>query len=215
MKDIPMFTTEYGVASLSLSEIPYRKEAYIRVRSLLEGKLPDLLSECISFCRAVGAEDIYAADCDELKAYPLKTTVVEMRGDATVDWEKVEHIFPVTEQTVSKWREITNDRMIGVDCAKTLTAADEKKILASGGAYFVHHNGELLGTGWMEDEKLLLVCGVKPGAGERIMHTFLSLNEGGRVRLEVASTNQRAIRLYEKLGFLKVRELIRWYKVYG
>ena len=31
MKDIPMFTTPYGAASLILKEIPYRKEAYIRV----------------------------------------------------------------------------------------------------------------------------------------------------------------------------------------
>lgn len=215
MKDIPMFTTEFGVASLSLSEIPYRKEAYIRVRTLQEGKLAELLAECIGFCRAVGAETVYAADCDELDSYPLKTAVIEMQGDAIVDWEKVEHIFPVTEQTVAQWREIVNSCMAGVDCAKTLTAADEKKIVSSGGAYFIHHNGELLGTGWMEDEKLLLICGIKPGAGERIMHTILSLNDGGRIRLEVASTNARAIRLYEKHGFLRVRELLRWYKVYG
>ena len=215
MKDIPMFTTEFGVASLSLSEIPYRKEAYIRVRTLQEGKLAELLAECIGFCRAVGAETVYAADCDELDSCPLKTAVIEMQGDAIVDWEKVEHIFPVTEQTVAQWREIVNSCMAGVDCAKTLTAADEKKIVSSGGAYFIHHNGELLGTGWMEDEKLLLICGIKPGAGERIMNTIMSLNDGGRIRLEVASTNTRAIRLYEKLGFLRVRELLRWYKVYG
>lgn len=215
MKDIPMFTTEFGVASLSLSEIPYRKEAYIRVRTLQEEKLAELLAECVGFCRAVGAETVYAADCDELDSYPLKTAVIEMQGDAIVDWEKVEHIFPVTEQTVAQWREIVNSRMAGVDCAKTLTATDEKKIVSSGGAYFIHHNGELLGTGWMEDEKLLLICGIKPGAGERIMHTIMSLNDGGRIRLEVASTNARAIRLYEKLGFLRVRELLRWYKVYG
>ena len=31
--------------------------------------------------------------------------------------------------------------------------------------------------------------------------------------LEVASTNERAIRLYEKLGFLKIKERSRWYEV--
>ena len=31
--------------------------------------------------------------------------------------------------------------------------------------------------------------------------------------LEVASTNARAIRLYEKLGFLKTAEVSRWYCV--
>ena len=215
MKDIPMFTTEFGVASLSLSEVPYRKEAYIRVRSVSDGKLTDLLTECIGFCRAVGAETVYASESDELTGYPLKTAVLEMQGDALVDWQKVEHIFPVTEQTVSRWREITNSRMADVDCAMTLTAMDEKRIISSGGAYFIHHDGELLGTGWMEDEKLLMLCGVKPGVGERILHTLMSLSEGGRIRLEVASTNERAIRLYEKCGFLKVSELNRWYRVFG
>ena len=32
MKDFPLFTTENGVASLILKEIPYRSEAYIILR---------------------------------------------------------------------------------------------------------------------------------------------------------------------------------------
>ena len=215
MKDIPMFTTEYGIASLTLAEIPYRQEAYIRVRSVMPGKLEELLAECVGFCRAVGAEKVYAGDWGELEGYPLKASVIEMQADALPDWEKVENLFPVTEQTVSRWREICNKRMAGVDCAATLTAASEKQIISSGGAYFIHHGGELLGTGWMEGENLLLVCGVQPGVGERLMHTLMSLNEGGRIRLEVASTNERAIRLYERLGFLKTKELNRWYRVFG
>lgn len=210
-----MFTTEFGIASLVLAEIPYRQEAYIRIRSAEDGKVQELLSECVGFCRMVGAEKIYATGCEELEAKPLQTSVIAMQGDALVDWDKVENIFPVTEQTVSRWREICNSRLAGVDCAATLTAADEQKILSSGGAYFVHHDGELLGTGWVEGEKLLLICGAKPGAGERVMHTLMSLSEGGRITLEVASTNERAIRLYERLGFLKTREITRWYRVFG
>ena len=33
------------------------------------------------------------------------------------------------------------------------------------------------------------------------------------VELEVVSTNQRAIRLYEKMGFIKTKEISRWYRV--
>ena len=210
-----MFTTEFGVASLILAEIPYRAEAYIRLQSVVPEKLKELIDECVSFCRMVGAERIYATGHEALSSYPLHTTVVEMRGDAQVDWDKVEHIFPVTEQTVSKWREITNGRMAGVDCAVTLSSGDEKKILSSGGAYFIHRDGELLGTGWMEEDNLMLLCAVKPGAGERVLHTMLSLNEGGRIWLEVASTNERAIRLYQRFGFLKVREITSWHRVFG
>ena len=32
MKDFPIFTTDYGVSSLVLKEIPYKKVAYIRIR---------------------------------------------------------------------------------------------------------------------------------------------------------------------------------------
>ena len=215
MKDIPMFTTEYGVASLGLKEIPYRGQAYIRVRTVQTGQVSELIAECVSFCRMVGAEAVYAAGHDDLEQWPVYTTVLEMRGEARVDWEKVENIFPVTEQTVSRWREIYNERIRGVDIAATLEARDENRILESGGAYFVHRQGELLGIGWLEDGKLLAVAAAIPGAGERVMHTLMSLDEGGQITLEVASTNERAIRLYERLGFVKTREINRWYRVLG
>ena len=103
--------------------------------------------------------------------------------------------------------------MADVDNAGTLEAREEGQILDSGGAYFVHEAGEALGIGWLDDCKLLAVAGVKPGAGERVMHTLMSLVEGDTMTLEVASTNARAIALYEKLGFLKTRELCSWYQV--
>ena len=36
MKDFPMFTTEYGVASLLMKEIPYKETAYIIIQSSQE-----------------------------------------------------------------------------------------------------------------------------------------------------------------------------------
>lgn len=211
MKDFPVFTTDYGVSSLILREIPYRREAYIHIQDVQPDQLAEHLRECVSFCRMAGAESIYAGGYDLLSAYPVHTSVYEMRGTAWVDPDKLESLFPVTEKTVSRWRSVLNERLQKVDNAATLTAADEKKILESGGAYFVHHDGELLGVGWMEDAKLLMVAGVKPGAGERVMHTLMSLVEGADMTIEVASTNTRALRLYEKLGFLRIRELLRWY----
>ena len=213
MKDFPVFDTEFGIASLVLAEVPYREEAYIHIRDALQPE--ELLKECISFCRMVGAERVYACGHEILEQYPVQGEIWEMRGQARPDPEQVECLWPVTEKTVGQWRQMMNERMAGVDNAGTLDSKKEKEILASGGAYFVHRDGELLGTGWMEEEKLLMLCGVKPGAGERIMHTLMSLCEDGRIRLEVASTNDRAIRLYEKCGFLKIRELSRWYRVFG
>ena len=216
MRDFPVFTTDYGVSSLFLREIPYRREAYIRIQDVQPDGFEAHLGECVSFCRMAGAEKIYAAGHGKLEAYPLHTSVLEMRGDAWVDRKRMKHLFPVTEETVSRWRQIYNERMAAVDNAGTLDSRDEKRILESGGAYFVHEDGSLMGIGWIEDGeevKLPAVAAVKKGAGEAVMHTLMSLVEGASIQLEVASTNTRAIRLYERLGFVTVREISRWYRV--
>ena len=213
MRDFPIFTTEFGVSSLVLKEIPYKRTAYIRIRDVQEAFLGEHLEECVNFCRMVGAEHIFAAGNEKLSGFPVHTFVLEMRGDAWVDKQKLQSLFPVTEQTVSRWRNIANERLRNVDNAATLEGRDEQEILSSGGAYFVHNNGDLLGIGWMKDTELLLAASVKPGAGEQVMHTLMSLVEGASIRLEVASTNERAIRLYEKLGFLKTAEITKWYDV--
>ena len=206
-----MFDTQFGIASLVLKEIPYKETAYILIRDSLEPE--KLVAECVSFCRAVGAEHIYATGHEVLEKYPLYTSILEMHGTAWVDGEKIQSLFPVTEQTVGRWREIYNERMSAVDNSGTLESRDEKRILESGGAYFVHSCGELLGIGWLEEETLLAVASVRPGAGEMVMHSLMSLVEGASMTLEVASTNEKAIRLYEKLGFIKTREISRWYRV--
>lgn len=211
MKDFPMFDTEFGIASLVLKEIPYKGIAYIILREVWDPE--KLLAECVSFCRMCGAEVICASGHESLERYPLYTTVLEMRGEATVDISSLKSLFPVTEATVSQWRSIYNEKMRPIDNAATMTAFEEKRIVQSGGAYFVHENGELLGIGWLDDTELLAVAAAKPGTGSAVLNTLMSLIEGAQMHLEVASTNERAIRLYEKMGFIKTKEISRWYKI--
>ena len=212
MKDFPVFPTDSGVSSLILREIPYRQEAYIHIRDLQPGGLEDHLQECLSFCRMAGAERIYATGSDALECCPHAMSLILMRGTAWVDPQKLCNLFPVTEATASRWRSIYNERMKGVDTARTLEQRDEKTLPQSQ-CYFVHDNGNLMGIGWLEDTKLLAVAATVPGAGERVMHTLMSLVEGADMTIEVASTNEKAIRLYEKLGFLKVSEITKWYRI--
>lgn len=211
MKDFPVFPTSHGAASLTLKEIPYRKEAYIQIQSTQEPEL--LLEECVQFCTACGAEKIYASGHDYLERYPLHTGIYQMKGCLFLSEEEIPSMFPVTEATVSRWREIYNQKMRRVDNASTLEAGDEEKILSSGGAYFVHNAGELLGIGWLVEDKLKALAGVKPGAGEAVCRAMQSLLPQQTITLEVASTNEKAVRLYERLGFLKAAEVARWYRV--
>lgn len=213
MRDIPMFTTEYGVASLFLKEIPYRGRAHIKIQSSLE---PDkLLEECISFCRACGAEWIDAAGHAYLEKYPLITSLSlmtrPMEGLANMD----ACLFPMTEETMQKWLDIYNDRMAHIPNAAFMDSKDGKELLQKGSAYFVHRDGELLGIGVAAGDFIDTVIAVKPGAGETVVRALATVLTEDTVRLMVADVNSRAVKLYERLGFVRVKELSRWYLVLG
>lgn len=212
MRDFPVFPTETGVSSLTLRQIPYTGKAYIRIQSALPEGFDAHLEQCLDFCRAAGAAEVFASGHEGLSRYPLHAAVLELRGTAWRDPEKMQNLFPVTEPTVGRFREYLNRRMAQVDCASYLEARDEQTILKSGGAYFVHADGQLLGVGWLEAGKLLALA-AEPGQGECVFHSLMSIVEGQTMTLEAADTNHRALRLYQKLGFVPVGETARWYRL--
>lgn len=210
MKDFPVFTTEFGAASLILKEIPYRQIAYIHLRDTQQPK--ELLEECVSFCRICGAEKIYAAGHPWLEHFPLHTAIWEMRGMVSFDPNELPKLWPVNGDNVSQWRDIYNRKMRQMPNAGTLEARDEKRIVDSCGAYFIHDDG-LIGIGWLDGERIEVIASMKKGSGAAICKAMQSLCPESMLTLEVASANEKAVRLYESLGFLKTRELSRWYQV--
>lgn len=212
MKDIPMFTTDFGVSSLILKEIPYKQLAFILVQDVQPGQLEAHLAECIAFCRMAGAEKILAKGREELRTYPLESVVVEMAMPLQHQ-EPEANLWPVTEETVTKWREIYNGAMGQFTNHATLTFHDEKRIVRSGGAYFIHRDGKLLGIGWMDGQELLALVSAVSGMGETVARTLFTTVDADRITLEVVSDNQRAVSLYEKMGFVKTREVSRWYRL--
>ncbi len=210
---MPMFTTEYGVASLFLREIPYRTRAHIKIQSSLEPE--KLLQECISFCRMCGAEWIDAAGDPYLEKYPLITAIVAMQCDKASIPETDACLFPVTEETVGKWLDIYNERMADIPNAAYMDSRDGKELLKTGDGYFIHRDGKLLGIGKAAGDFIDTVIAVQPGAGETVVRALATLLTEDTVKLWVASANTRALRLYERMGFVKVKELSRWYLVLG
>lgn len=211
MRDFPVFTTENGVASIVLKEVPYKGIAYITIQDSLAPK--ELLKECVEFAQMAGAQHIYATGHEILESYPLHTSILKMSRSREGILETDCALFPVTEKSQEQWRSLYNEKMRGISNSSTMTNEDMEKLLARGGGYFVHKDGELLGIGIAFGETVESVIAAKPGAGEAVMLALCSSLFSERVVLEVASTNLPALKLYEKLGFLKVSEISRWHDV--
>ena len=211
MRDFPVFSTEHGVGSLVLKEIPYSGIAYITIRDSLEPE--DFLTDCTEFCKAVGATRIFATGHSCLQKYPFHTSIVRMCASVDAMEDTDASLFPVTKETLERWRQIYNERMSGVANASYMSITGGEELLARGGAYFIHRDGMLLGIGSVLDDRIESVASVVPGSGRDIVLALMHALFCEQVSLEVASTNDRAVRLYESLGFLKTAEISSWYKI--
>ena len=211
MKNLPVFTTEYGVATLILKEIPYQETAYIILQDTLEPLL--LVRECAEFCRACGAERIYARGNDALAEYPFFTAMWEMTclRESIPDTDAA--LWPVQERTLTQWQEIYNQKVKTVPNGAWMTDAGAKDMLAKGDGYFVHRGDTLLGIGKASADRIDWVASVKPGAGADVVKALIHATTEDRVSLTVASVNQKAVSLYESLGFLKTAEIRRWHTI--
>ncbi len=209
MKDFPVFTTENGVASLVLREVPYKGIAFVTLQDTQQPM--QLLADCVEFCRAVGAQKIFATGHNVLCDYPQAVSVIQMKCARSSVGETDAALFPVTEKTISKFREIYNQKMADIPVASTMTDADAEKLMQRGSGYFAHRGDDLLGIGIIADGTVEAVAGVRPGVGAEVMRALCSGLYTDQIVLEVASTNIPALRLYEKLGFCKTAEVICWY----
>jgi len=212
MRNIPVFTTQHGVASLVLKEVPNTQVAYIHLRSSSDPGA--LLDECKDFCRAVGAKRAYATGEDVPKSYPLYTEIIEMRvfKDDLPDTES--KAFPVQEEMLELWRAHYNERMKDVPNAAWMDKRDAQEMLENGRGYFVQKNGALIGIGMVRGDMLMTVASLRKGTGQDTVLALCRLIQSDTVRLEVASTNQPAICLYKRLGFLTSETKASWYKIF-
>lgn len=212
MRDIPVFTTENGVASLIFKEIPYSQTAYVRIQDSMAPE--EFRKECADFCRAVGAEKIYATGHPFLEKYPFHTAIRELTRPLEGLQDTDAALFPVTEQTLERWREIYNAAMANVPNASYMTQQDAQKMLQRGDGYFVHKSEQLLGIGMAARDRIDAVVSCIPGAGETVMLALTHALSGERILLQVASTNIPACKLYSRMGFIPIKELSRWYQIF-
>lgn len=208
MKDIPVFSTENGVASLTLREIPYTAKAFVKILSSLTPK--SLLEECVGFCKACGAEFVFASG-DGLEDYPVSATLVKMNAQIFTETDAA--LFPATEKTIGQWRQIYCEKMSQVPNAAYFSSADEKRLLQEGDCYFVHRNGTLLGIGKASDGFIHAIASVMRGSGSDIICALVSAFADNSVSVIVARENAQALALYERMGFVAVEQVSVWHKI--
>lgn len=209
MRDIPFFVTELGAASLTLSQIPYTGKAYIRIQDSLTPR--ELLKECVNFCTAAGAQHIYAAGHPVCEEYPEHTRIIQMRADIADLGDTDAALFPVTDKTLEDWRQIYNQKIKNVPNGAWMTLQDADDMLKQGSGFFIHRNSSLLGIGKVADNEIQWVASVQSGAGIDVVRALCNAISDDFATVTVASANVKAVELYEKMGFVPVKEISVWY----
>ena len=213
MKNIPMFTTGNGVASLILEEIPYKKQAYIRSQTSTSPL--QLLEETISFCRALGAEKILGTGDICLDKYPIYSQIIRMQCTRNLIEKSNLKLRVVTTETLQQWCDIYNLRMAEVPNAATMRGQNSKRLLTEGGCYFVYDGEQLVGIGKITGSNIDVIASLVHGRGRDILSALCDATAGEFVTVEVAVSNDPAIALYKRMGFVEIESISTWYCVFG
>ena len=211
MRDIPLFTTENGVSSLLLKKIPYTKEAFVHIRD--SQSCMELIKECKDICRMAGAEEIYATGHDGLTIYPEHCAVIRYKAMADSFPETEAIAAPISLEQMPWWRQVYNQKMAHVPTAAILSEAEVEKLIAESKAYCIYKACSAVGIGVAYDGEVQAVASIAPGGGWDCVIALSKCLNCSEISLSVASTNLKAIDLYNRLGFMKMETEALWYKI--
>jgi hypothetical protein len=213
MRDIPFFQWEGCVATLALSEIPYRRKAYVLVRLAPAEKLRAFMKECVAFCRMAGAQRIYASAEHPLEtgvpAYALVRYVCPRAALQPVNLE----LTPLNAENQHLFLELQRQLFQSVDGAATYTLQDCERIKKAASGFLWMEGGTPIGIGELRNGEIGTVGVTRPGTGGTLVRALAGKLSSEVVSVQTASTNERAIRLYEKLGFRLDEVLSDWYLI--
>ena len=211
MKNIPFFTTDSGVASLTLEQVPFNQTAYIRIQSSCEPEL--LLKECLDFCKAIGSEAVYATGIEEPACSSAAVSVIRMTRDRDGLSGAELTLVSVDETSGEEFRRIYNEIMHEIPFASFMKSDDLKTLVDKRNGYYLYCHQELVGIGIADGAWIRAIISLKRGAGESILLALNQVLEGDTVMVELVDTNKRAKRLYERMGFCFSEVVSTWYKI--
>ncbi len=217
MKNIPIFTGQHGIASLIFREMGHFGPAYILVKAVWNGETAAFLEECRGFCRAVGAQEIYATY--QLEDLPLEHAydmlLLTRPKDGLPQPGKIIDLEPLTRSNGASYLKIYNDRFKGVPSAAHYDESDLEKLYGEDKAWLVRVDGRYAAIAEISETDLeaIAVLPEYKGLGYDLALTVLPMIPRKEVRLRVADTNRAALALYDRLGFEKAGISARWWKV--
>ena len=217
MKNIPLFTSTYGIATLILREIPWSGSAYVLVRSVWNEQKEALLEECKSFCRAVGAKEIFATyGMEELPAEHAYDMLAMTRPKTGLPVsERPVDLEPLTKANSEAYLRIYNTCFVSVPSAASYDAASLDPLYGEDLAWLAKVDGVYAGVAEISKAGLegIAVLPEYKGLGYELALAVLPMVPSAELRLKVASINDRAVALYDRLGFLSKGAEKRWWRL--
>lgn len=215
MKDIPIFTGAHGVATLVLRQIPHSGCGYVIVRSVWDDAAA-FLEECRGFCRACGAEQVYASwELQELPAeHAYDMLQMEMKKSDLPSGEQPE-LEDLTEENGEEFLAVYHKCFLQLPGAAAYDGTDLRRLLEEQSAWLVRCDGVCAAIAEVSKNGLEAI-GVLPqfrGLGYGLAIAALNRVPSVTLQLKVASTNQKALALYERLGFRQTGVVSRWWKL--
>ena len=218
MKNIPLFTSSYGLATLILKEISWNGRAYVLIRSVWNDQTAALLEECCGFCRAAGAEEIYASwDTAELPAVHVWDMIDMVCEKAALPAPRqAVELEQVTPETAEDYLAIYNQCFREVPAAASYDRKSLEPLYGEELAWLAKVDGCFAAVAEISKEGLegIAVLPAFRGLGYDLAATVLQMVPSTRVKLKVASVNDRAGRLYDRLGFTPLGVSRRWYRIH-
>ena len=219
MNNIPVFTAQSGTATLILREIPVSEQAYILLRTVLPGQAENLVAECASFCKMCGAEEIFASWEDgDLPFLPPAYDIylLHVLKSALPEGKPVQ-LTPMTPENDAIFQRIYNRCFSHVSHALSYDRGQIARIYREHQKAFLalDEKKKPYGIGELHGDELAAIA-VLPkyrGTGTDLAISLLQLCPGEELRVTVASDNDAAMRLYERLGFHLTGVESRWFRV--
>lgn len=205
------------MASLILKEIPYSGAAYVLVRSVWNGQTAALLEECAAFCRAAGAERVYASDGknDLPSEHAYDMVMLTMQREDLPHSDCFAELEPISAQNGAEYLAVYNACFREIPGAASYGKKDLQRLIEHKSGFLTRKNGVCAGVAELENDELAGIC-VLPeykGLGYDLALTALKRLETPVVRLKTASTNKKALSLYHRLGFGNETLISRWWLI--